>query len=132
MVMLDFFRTLLHSPKPVLVWVAILMAANMIAPFFFLDTLEAKVVLAAILMGAVLQTAIFSAEGFVRLLGLGHIAWVPMVIWLWTRLDTAPGGSSFRYWILAVIVLNTTSLIIDAADVTRYLRGEKKAHVRPD
>ena len=130
--MLDFFRTLLKSPKPVLLWIALLMTANMIAPLFFLETLEAKVVLGGLMIGAILQTAIFSVKGFVRLLGLGHIAWVPMVIWLWTRLDNTPAGSSFHYWILAVIVLNTISLVIDAADVIRYGRGETAPHVRID
>ena len=130
MVMIDFFRTLLNSPKPVLAWVTLLMIANMILPFLFLETLEAKVVLAGLMIGAMLQTAIFSSKGFVRLLGLGHIAWVPMVVWLWMRLDTAPAGSAFRMWMLAVIILNSISLVIDAADVILYIRGEKEPHVR--
>lgn len=132
MVMIDFFRTLLKSPKPVLAWVTLLMIANMILPFLFLETLEAKVVLAGLMIGAMLQTAIFSSRGFVRLLGLGHIAWVPMVVWLWMRLDTAPAGSAFRMWMLAVIILNSISLVIDAADVILYIRGEKEPHVRTD
>jgi len=128
--MLEFLRTLLRSPKPVLTWVALLMTVNMIVPFFFLDTLEAKVVLAGVMIGAVLQTAIFSSKGFVRLLGLGHIAWVPMVIWLWMRLDTAPAESSFGAWMLSVIVLNSISVVIDTADVIRYIRGEREPHVQ--
>ena len=77
------------------------------------------------MIGAILQTVIFSAKGFVRLLGIGHIAWLPMVPWLWDRLDTAPPGSFFKYWLLATIVVVSLSLIIDAADVIRYLRGER-------
>ena len=86
---------------------------------------EGKVVLGAMVFGAFLQTAIFSVKGFVRLLGIGHIAWVPMVAWLWTRLELAPPTSLFRYWLLAVIVLASLSLLIDVADVIRYLRGER-------
>ena len=48
-----------------------------------------------------------------------------MVAWLWTRLDHAPAGSLFRYWLLATIVLVCVSLLIDADDVIRYLRGER-------
>ena len=66
------------------------------------------------------------AENIIHLvLGIGHVAWVPMVYWLWTRLDLAPEGSLFRYWLLATIVLGSLSLLIDAADVIRYLRGER-------
>ncbi len=124
--MMDFFRTMLMLPKPWLVWVMLLMLANMIGPLFYLGTPEGKVVLAAFLLGAIAQTAIFSARGFVRLLGIGHIAWVPMVYWLWTRLDAAAPGSFFRYWLLTTIVLVSLSILIDATDVVRYLRGERE------
>ena len=124
--MTDFLQTMLTLPKPWVAWVMLLMAANMIVPLFYLGTPEGKVVLAAFLLGAIAQTAIFSARGFVRLLGIGHVAWVPMVYWLWTRLDTAAPGSLFRYWLLATIVLVSLSLVIDATDVIRYLRGERE------
>ncbi|MCP4204373.1 MAG: hypothetical protein GY769_20875 [bacterium] len=124
--MIGFFGTLLALPKPWVAWVMLLMTANMVVPLFYLRTPEARVVLGAAVFGAILQTAIFSAKGFVRLLGIGHIAWVPMVLWLWTRLDAAPAGSLFRYWLLATIVLVSLSLLIDATDVIRYRRGERE------
>ena len=34
-----------------------------------------------------------------------------------------------RVWLIALVVLNAGSLFIDAADVVRYLRGERKPHV---
>ncbi len=124
--MVDFFRTMLTLPAPWIGWVMALMTVNMIVPLFYLGTLEGKVVLGAFVLGAVLQTAIFSAKGFVRLLGIGHIAWVPMVAWLWTRLDLAPAGSLFRYWLFTTLVLVGVSLLIDAGDVIRYVRGERE------
>ncbi len=127
--MFDFFRTMLTLPKHWLVWVMLLVTANMIFPLFYLGTLEGRVVLAAMLFGAITQTAIFSAKGFVRLLGIGHVLWVPMAYWLWTRLDAAPAGSLFRYWLLATIVLVSLSLLIDAVDVIRYLRGERDPYL---
>ncbi len=127
--MIDFSRTMLTLPRPWVAWVILLMMANMILPLFYLGTPEGKVVLGAAVFGAILQTAIFSAKGFVRLLGIGHIAWVPMVYWLWTRLDLAPAGSLFRYWLLTTIVLVILSLLIDATDVIRYFRGERKPYL---
>ncbi len=127
--MFDFPRTMLTFPKPWVGWVMLLMIANMVIPLFYLGTPEGKVVLGAFVFAALFQTAIFSAKGFVRLLGIGHIGWVPMVAWLWTRLDLAPAGSLFRYWLLATIVLVSLSLLIDAADVIRYLRGERDPYL---
>lgn len=123
--MIGFLRTMLTLPKPWLVWVMLLMAANMVLPLFYLGTPEGKVVLAAFFFGALVQMAIFSARGFVRLLGIGHITWIPMLFWLWTRLGAAPAGSLFRYWLLATMVLVGLSLLIDATDVIRYIRGER-------
>ena len=101
----------------------------MVVPLFYLGTLEGKAVLGAFVFGALFQGAIFSSKGFVRLLGIGHIVWVPMVAWLWTRLDVAPANSLFKYWLLATIVLVSLSLLVDAVDVIRYLRGERDPYL---
>ncbi len=76
-----------------------------------------------------IMTVIFSVKGFVRLLGIGHIAWLPLVPWLWTRLDDAPADSIFGYWLMAVIVLNSLSVIIDTIDVLRYVKGERTPYL---
>ena len=34
-----------------------------------------------------------------------------------------------RIWLIALVVLNTGSLLIDGADVVRYLRGEHKPYL---
>ena len=127
--MFDFLRTMMTFPKPWVVWIMLLMMVNMVIPLFYLGTLEGKVVLGGFVLGALFQGGIFSAKGFVRLLGIGHLPWVPMVIWLWTRLDLAPASSLFSYWLLATIVAVSLSLLIDAVDVIRYLRGERDPYV---
>ncbi len=124
-VMIDFFRAMLLLPKPWVVWVGLLIAANLVAPLFFIGSLEAKVVVVAIMVGAITQMAIFRAKGFVRLLGLGHFPWVLMIPWLWTRLGQLEVNNPFAYWLVAVIVLDGLSLIIDVTDVARYIKGER-------
>ena len=126
-VMMDFMRTMLLMPKPWVAWLGLLMGANFIFPLIFITTLEGQVVLATGMVSAMIQMGIFRAKGFVRLLGIGHSPWVPMLLWLWSRLDL--DSSILAYWILAVIALNSLSLIIDATDVTRYLRGEREPHL---
>ena len=41
-------------------------------------------------------------------------------------------GSSMHIWLMALVVLNTGSLLIDTADVVRYLRGERKPYLTID
>jgi hypothetical protein len=127
--MINFFKTMLKLPFPWLVWVSLLMCANMVVPVYFFGTLEGKFVFLAAMAGAILQTWIFSSKGFVRLLGAGHFPWLPLVIWLWFRLGQIPYDGIFRYWIISVIVLNTISLVIDLTDVVRYITGDRRPQI---
>jgi hypothetical protein len=87
--------------------------------------LEAQVVLVMGIGGLVIMSAIFSRKGFIRLMGIGHIGWLPLVFWLGTKLEHIPADSTFGYWLIAVIVLDSLSLIIDTIDVVRYVKGER-------
>ena len=68
--MIKFIQTLLLMPKPWLVWIGLLLAANMLGALFFISTPEAQATLGALLLSAGIQTYIFSKKGFVRLLGV--------------------------------------------------------------
>lgn len=128
-VMIEFTKTMLLLPQPWLGWMGLLVAVNMVIPLYYIHTREAKVVLIAAMFGLMIMMAIFGAKGFVRLLGIGHIAWVPMLPWLWTRLDDTSFGSFFGYWLIAVIVLDSLSLIVDVVDIRRYIKGERTPHL---
>lgn len=122
---IDFTRSLLAMPKHWLVWVGLMAAANLVGPFFWLGAYEARVTLLAFMLAASLQMVVFHRLGFVRLLGAGHSPWLLLVPWLAIRLASGGLHSAFDYWLLSVIVLNGLSLIIDATDVVRWLRGER-------
>ncbi len=126
---IDFLRCILRLPAHWISWVVVLMAANGVVPLFYITTPEAQITLSAIALGAVIQMAMYARMGFVRLLGVGHIPWLFLVPWLWLRLDAAPTEGMFRSWVLAVIVLNGLSLLIDIADVARYAMGDRAAQV---
>jgi hypothetical protein len=127
--MIDFIKTMILLPKPGLAWMGLLIGVNIVIPVYFIMTLEAKVVLAAMICGIMIMTVVFGAKGFVRLLGIGHIAWVPMIPWLIMRLGNTSFESFFGYWLVAVIILNFLSLIIDGIDVMRYIRGEREPYL---
>ncbi len=126
---ITFNKGLLKSPIHVRLWLMLLVVFNLVVPLFFLDRLEAQVVLAALLASMLLMTVLTGLTGFTRLLGLGHVLWVPMLWFLWGRLGQIPADDAFGLWIRVLIILNAISLVIDAVDVIRYIAGDRKATV---
>ena len=123
--MMNFMKTMMIMPIHWQVWLGVLVTVNIVVPFFFIHTLEAQVVSATAIVGLVIMSVIFSQKGFVRLMGIGHIGWLPLVFWLGTKLEHAPVDSAFGYWLMAVIVLDSLSVFIDTIDVHRYVKGER-------
>ena len=106
-----------------------LLTANVAAPIIFLDRLEARVALGAILVSVILMTLLTARFGFTRILGLGHILWVPMLIFLFARLGDIPASDAYGVWIRVLMVLNTASLVIDAVDFGRFIAGDREETV---
>ena len=127
--MMGFTKGLMSLPMPWPQWLGLLFVVNIGGSIYFFEALEGKVVLVVFLAGAVFMMAIFARMGFVRLLGIGHILWVPMIPWLWSRLDQVGPSDPLGYWITAVMILDGISVIIDVIDVFRYLRGERQPYV---
>ena len=122
---LKFIKGMMSMPVHVQLWVMLLGALNMIAPFFFLEHLEAKIVLGVFMASAMLMMILTAASGFTRLLGLGHVLWIPLLIYLWTRLGQHPATDAFGYWLRGLMVVNAISLVIDIRDVVLYLKGDR-------
>ena len=122
---IKFNKGVMEMPIGWQLWLVVLVAANGIGPLLFLGRLEAQVVLGTMMAGAMLMTWLTARFGFSRILGLGHVLWLPMLVFLLGRLGEIPSGDVFGIWIRAVIVLDGLSLIIDAADVVRYIRGDR-------
>ncbi len=120
-----FNRGLLGMPLHLQLWVGMLIGANIIAPLFFLGQVEAQVTLAAGLVGMALMSALTGRFGFSRIVGLGHIAWIPLLAFLVSSLSEAPATTGFGLWLRSVIVLDAISLVFDAVDVRRYFRGDR-------
>ena len=116
---------MMKRSTPVRLWLLVLVTANMVIPLFFLGRLEAQLVLTAFLASIVFMTALTAISGFTRLLGLGHMFWIPLLWFLWTRLDGTPSDTFFGLWLRVLITLNGLSLVIDTADVIRYITGER-------
>ena len=110
-------------------WLISLLAANMIVPLLFITRLEAQVVLGVALLGGATFVVLTAFTGFSRLLGLAHLWWIPLIVFLLYRLDPYPATTAYGIWLRAVIVLDTGSLVLDVANVVRYLRGDRQEMV---
>ena len=117
-------------PIPWQLWLMVLVIGNMIVPLFFLNHLEAQLVLVGMFGGIMIMTTLTHFSGFTRILGLGHILWIPLVYFLWTRLSQHPPTDFFGLWLRILIGLNTVSLVFDVADVVRYTGGDREETVK--
>ncbi len=127
---IEFNKGMMKMPFPWRLWLMLLVAVNLGVPLFFLDRREAQFVLGAMLFSMTLMTILTAKFGFTRILGLGHILWLPLVLFLLLRLSHIPADNFFGLWIRVVLIFNTVSLVLDAVDITRYIRGDKHQIVK--
>lgn len=125
----ELFGIVLVRFRPVQrIWGAWLVAVNA-AGLFFIMHLEAQVALGAVGVAVFAQALIYQRTRFIRLLGVTHMIWVPMLAWMALRLPTLPEEEvAFHAWLVTLIATNAVSLAIDAWDATRFIRGERQPH----
>ena len=87
---IKFNKGMMKMPVRWQLWLMLMVAVNLVVPLFFLDHLEAQVVIGVLLASMTLMMILTARVGFTRLLGLGHIFWFPLLYFLWTRLDQIP------------------------------------------
>lgn len=122
---LRFNRGVFGMPPHWQLWLGILVGANGVAPFFFLERVEAQVTIAAFFVSVTLMTVLTAQFGFSRILGLGHVAWLPLLAFLVVSATEVPAASGFGLWLHTVIVLDAISLVLDSVDVVRFLGGDR-------
>ena len=93
---LRFNRGLFGMPPHWQLWLATLVGANGVAPFFFLEHVEARVTIAALLISMTLMTVLTARFGFSRILGLGHVAWLPLLAYLVASATEVPASVAVR------------------------------------
>ena len=110
------------------IWGAWLVAVNA-ASLLFIHHIEAQVALSAVGLAVLAQALIYQRKRFIRLLGVTHVLWVPMLTWMALRLDTLPTQEfAFRAWLITLIATNAVSLAIDAWDALRFVQGERQPY----
>ena len=122
---LGFFKKLHQMPLAWIVWVHFLAMVNILGSLFFIDTWQGKLALTMMCVAFISIVWLFKKFGFVRLLGLGHFVWIPMIVsFIFYSGADLLNGDLLHQWLLLLITVNSISLIIDIVDVLRYLKGE--------
>jgi len=117
---LRFFIELMQQPLWVSLWVLFLMLVNMASLAFWQEAV-AQLILMNFLASAMLMMGFYARYGFAKILGLGHIPWVPLLAYVVTQIPTAE--ASFKRYLLVLSVSMAISLVLDAIDVWNYFRS---------
>ena len=124
---IELNKKILGMKLPWNLWVGLLAMVNMVGGLVYIRTMEGQLALACLMLAFLIMWGIYAKKGFVRLLGLGHlIAWPPLMIWYAKVLAQGNVEGAFKYWLMAVLVVNGISLVIDLVDVVRYSLGDKQ------
>lgn len=118
---LGLIAVIQQQPLWLQAWVGWLIFVNFAVPMLFIANVEARLTIAAFVLGSLIMEGLFAQFGFTKILGLAHlIVWPPLLFWLATRwygIDNV----AMRIWLLALFVSNTTSLLIDGVEVARFI-----------
>ena len=118
----NFFIELMRQPVWVSYWVLFLMIINFASIGFWSEPL-AKVIFATFMASALLMMVIYSRFGFNKILGLGHIFWIPLLIYVVTQIHLME--LMFKNYLLILSLSIAISLVIDAIDVWKYFANQK-------
>ena len=125
----ELFGIVLVRFRPVpRIWGTWLVAVNS-ACLLFIGHIEAQVTLSAVGVAVLAQALIYQRKHFIRLLGLTHFLWIPMLTWIAMRLDAiSKDENAFRIWLITLIATNAVSLAIDALDAMRFVFGDRRPY----
>jgi len=107
-------------------WGGALNIPQLVGGVIFIWTIEGLAVLATVILTLVIAGQIHRRAPFSRLTGLCHLPWLALLPWLVWRLVSVDQGWPLAVWLAYVSAAIAISLLFDAWDVARYLRGERR------
>jgi hypothetical protein len=117
-----FFVELIQQAVWIPVWVLILMIVNVASVGFWNESL-AKVIFVAFMLSAMLMMGLYSRFGFEKILGMGHILWLPLLIYVLMEIPAASG--TFKDYLIIWSIFTVISLMFDVVDVWKYFTSPK-------
>ncbi len=119
---LRFFVELMQQPIWIPIWLFFLMIINVASLGFWHEPL-AKLIFITFIISAMLMMGLYSRFGFEKILGLGHILWVPLLVYVLTQLPIVE--ASFKSYLVVLSISLAISLAFDITDVWKYFTNRK-------
>ena len=117
-----FFIELMQQPVWIPVWVLILMSINVVSVAFWNEPL-AKVIFVTFMLSVMLMMGLYSRFGFEKILGMGHILWIPLLVYVLMEIPTA--RDTFKSYLIILSISIAISLVFDIVDVWKYFTDRK-------
>jgi len=117
-----FFIELIQQPVWVPVWVLLLAMVNIASVGFWNEPL-AKVIFVTFMLSAMLIMGLYSKFGFEKILGLGHILWIPLLVYVLIEIPSA--RDIFKSYLIILSISIVISLVLDIVDVWKYFTSRK-------
>lgn len=117
-----FFIELRHQQLWIVYWVYYLVILNFSSAIFWNKPL-AKVIFFTFIISASSIIGLYSRFGFEKIIGLGHIFWVPLLFFLLRQINYSIG--KYRIYLIVLTLSIIISLIFDTVDVWNYFTRKK-------
>ena len=117
-----FFVELMQQPAWIFIWVLFLMIINVSSVGFWHEPI-AKLIFITFMISAMLMMGLYSRFGFEKILGLGHILWVPLLVYVLIQLPTVE--TFFKIYLVVLSISIAISLLFDITDVWKYFTNRK-------
>ncbi len=117
-----FFVELMQQPVWIPIWLFFLMIINLASLGFWHEPL-AKLIFITFMISAMLMMGLYSRFGFEKILGLGHILWVPLLVYVLMQLPIVE--VSFKIYLVVLSISIAISLAFDIIDVWKYFTNRK-------
>jgi hypothetical protein len=122
-----FFVELARQPFWIPLWVSFLMLVNFASVAFWGEP-TARLILITFMVSSMLMMGLYSRFGFAKILGLGHVLWIPLLLYVLARLPHANGA--FKVYLIAWCIATVVSLTFDVVDVWKYFTASKQTTSR--
>ncbi|MCH8261838.1 MAG: hypothetical protein IIA77_02145 [Proteobacteria bacterium] len=118
-----FFTELMQQPIWISLWVVSLMIINVASILFWNEPL-AKVIFVTFMLSAIFMMGLYSRFGFEKILGMGHVLWIPLLVYVLMEVQAA--NDAFKKYLIILSVTIVVSLAFDIVDVWKYFTCRKK------
>ena len=115
-----FVVDLMKQPLWIRIWVPYLVAINLLSLLFWGEP-QSRVILVVFILSSMLMMVLYARFGFEKILGLGHILWIPLLAYLLMSIPAAAG--TFKLYLAVLAASIAVSLAFDIVDVWTYVRG---------